>query len=156
MAIVLYRVDDRLVHGQVVIGWGRTLGVGLIVMVDDAVAGSDWEQELYRMGVPAEIELRFARIADVANEAPAWAADPRPTILLTGDIATMVAVCHAMRVPRVNLGGLHHTPGRTERLPFIFLAEADLRLLQQLEREGVEVTGQDLPTSSPVPLAALA
>lgn len=156
MAIVLYRVDDRLVHGQVVIGWGRTLGVSLIVMVDDAVAGSDWEQELYRMGVPAEIELRFARIADVASQAPDWVADPRPTILLTGDIATMVAVCHAMPVPRVNLGGLHHTPGRTERLPYIFLAEADLRLLQQLESEGVEVTGQDLPTSSPVPLAALA
>jgi PTS system mannose-specific IIB component/fructoselysine and glucoselysine-specific PTS system IIB component len=155
MAIVLYRVDDRLVHGQVVIGWGRTLGVSLIVMVDDDVAGSDWEQELYRMGVPPEIELRFARIADVGSQGPEWAADPRPTILLTGDIATMVAVCHAMPVAQVNLGGLHHKPGRTERLPYIFLAEDDLRLLQQLERDGVEVTGQDLPTSSPVPLAVL-
>lgn len=156
MAIVLYRVDDRLVHGQVVIGWGRPLGVGQIVLVDDDVAASDWEQELYRMAVPAEIELRFARVADVAAQGATWAADPRPTILLTGDIATMAAVCHAMPVGRVNLGGLHHKPGRTERLPFIFLAEDDLRQLQQLEGEGVEVTAQDLPTSSPVALGALA
>lgn len=156
MAIVLYRVDDRLVHGQVVIGWGRPLGIGQIVLVDDDVAGSDWEQELYRMAVPAEIELRFARVADVAAQGAGWAADPRPTILLTGDIATMAAVCHAMPVGRVNLGGLHHKPGRSERLPFIFLAEDDLRQLQQLEREGVQVTAQDLPTSSPVGLGALA
>jgi len=76
MAIVLYRVDDRLVHGQVVIGWGRPLGISRIVLVDDDVAGSDWEQELYRMAVPAEIELRFADITEAVRQLPAWRADP--------------------------------------------------------------------------------
>ena len=52
MAIELYRVDDRLVHGQVVLGWGQPMCAGFIVLVDDVVAGNDWERELYRMGTP--------------------------------------------------------------------------------------------------------
>src|SRR3989475_9536141 len=60
MSIALYRIDDRLIHGQVVVGWGKPLNVGFIVLVDDAVRASAWEQELYRMGVPADIEVVFA------------------------------------------------------------------------------------------------
>ncbi len=44
MSVVLYRVDDRLIHGQVVVGWGQRLGVGFIVLVDDGVQANDWEQ----------------------------------------------------------------------------------------------------------------
>jgi mannose/fructose/N-acetylgalactosamine-specific phosphotransferase system component IIB len=46
MSIVLCRIDDRLIHGQVVIGWGRPLGIDLIILVDDQVAGTPWEQDL--------------------------------------------------------------------------------------------------------------
>ena len=156
MAIVLHRVDDRLVHGQVVIGWGRPLGATRIILVDDQVAASDWEQELYRMGVPPELELEFVPVAAVAGNAPGWAVDPRPAILLTGDVATMAAVCRAAApVGQVNLGGLHHKPGRTERLPYIFLSEDDYLVLEGLAATGTSVTAQDLPTSAPVALGAL-
>ena len=89
MSLVLYRIDDRLIHGQVVIGWGRPLDVGFIALVDDQVAASDWEQDLYRMGVPPEVEVFFASVIDAARLAPEWRSDPRPGILLTADIATM-------------------------------------------------------------------
>ena len=56
MTLALYRIDDRLIHGQVVVGWGQPLNVTFIILVDDEVRGSDWEQDLYRMGVPPEME----------------------------------------------------------------------------------------------------
>ena len=59
MSLVLYRIDDRLIHGQVVVGWGQPLDIGFIVLVDDEVARSEWEQELYRMGTPPEMEVYF-------------------------------------------------------------------------------------------------
>ena len=62
MPFELYRIDDRLIHGQVVVGWGQPLDIAFIVLVDDAVAASDWEQELYRMGVPPEMEVSFASV----------------------------------------------------------------------------------------------
>src|SRR5688500_10595706 len=66
MAILLYRIDDRLIHGQVVVGWGQPLDIGFLVLVDDLVASSDWEKELYRMAVPPEMEVLFASVDDAA------------------------------------------------------------------------------------------
>jgi len=70
MSIELYRIDDRLIHGQVVVGWGQPLHVGFIVVVDDAVRASEWEQDLYRMGVPPHIDVVFASTAEAARRLP--------------------------------------------------------------------------------------
>jgi len=156
MPVVLYRVDDRLVHGQVVIGWGRFCDAGFVALVDDTVAASDWERELYRMGVPPEIELCFASIADAGRLMEAWRQDVRKGIVLTADIPTMVALCEAAPpVGRVNLGGIHHKPGRTQRLPYIYLTDEEYRILESLAARGTEVTAQDLPTTPSVPLEQL-
>ena len=156
MPIVLYRVDDRLVHGQVVIGWGKQLGVTFIVLVDEAVAGSKWEQDLYRMGVPPDMELHFATVAEFARDAAAWRADPRAGIVITADVGTMAAVCQAAPpVPQVNLGGLHYKPGRRERLSYVYLTDEEFQALERLEQAGTQVRAQDVPGSVPVPLVSL-
>ncbi len=96
MTIVLNRIDDRLIHGQVVVGWGQPLDVKFIVLVDDAVAESDWEQELYRMGVPPEMEVRFHSVADAARLLDGYRTDGRAGIVLTGPHpAPAVRVPHA-------------------------------------------------------------
>jgi mannose/fructose/N-acetylgalactosamine-specific phosphotransferase system component IIB len=56
----------------------------------------------------------------------------------------------------INLGGVHHRPGRRERLPYLYLSDEELRGLVGLAAEGAEITAQDLPTSVAVPLRALA
>jgi PTS system mannose-specific IIB component/fructoselysine and glucoselysine-specific PTS system IIB component len=152
--IGLVRVDDRLIHGQVVVGWGQPLHVGFIVLVDDAVRASAWEQDLYRMGVPPHIEVTFASVAEAAGQLPRWEQDARVGIVLTPDVATLVALIGDSRgVRRVNLGGIHHRPGRTERLRFVYLSDAEAEQLRQLAARGVEITAQDVPTARPVPLA---
>ena len=153
MPIVLCRVDDRLVHGQVVIGWGRPLGVEFIVLVDEGVAASPWEQDLYRMAVPPEIEIRFATVAEASAAAgrvaggrrAAASSSPAISIRWRRSIRANPAVVH-----RINLGGMHHRPGRRERLPYLYLTDEELRGLVALEADGAEVTAQDLPTSAPV------
>src|SRR5687768_17646120 len=89
VAVELMRIDDRLIHGQVVVGWGQPLDIGFIVLVDDDVAASDWEQELYRMGVPPDMEVYFESVDSAATSLARYRADARPGILLTGDIETM-------------------------------------------------------------------
>lgn len=157
MPIVLARVDDRLVHGQVVIGWGRPLAVGRIILVDEGVAASPWEQDLYRMAVPDGIELRFLTPAEAESHLAEWQASPTRTMLLTGAIEPMASLVRAAPevVRRVNLGGIHHRPGRRERLPYVYLADDELRALESLEQEGTEITAQDLPTTAPVRLRSL-
>ncbi len=156
MALEHFRIDDRLIHGQVVVGWGQPLGIRFIVLVDDEVAASDWEQELYRMGVPPEMDLFFDSVESAARRLPGYRGDRRSGLLVTGDIATMERLVAAAPVIRqVTVGGIHHKPGRVPRLRYVFLTEEEERRLQALAGTGVRVTAQDVPGASPVPLDEL-
>ena len=152
MAIELYRIDDRLIHGQVVVGWGQPLDIGFIVLVDDDVAASDWEQELYRMGAPPDMTVTFESVASAAEHLAEYERDPRRGILLTADIATMGRLVAATSIRAVNLGGIHHRAGRTQRLRYVFLAPEEESALRALADRGVTVTAQDVPAARPVPL----
>ncbi|HET9424905.1 MAG TPA: PTS sugar transporter subunit IIB [Gemmatimonadaceae bacterium] len=144
MSFVLYRIDDRLIHGQVVVGWGQPMDVKFIVLVDDAVAASDWEQELYRMGVPPYMQVYFVNADDAVSLVRELQADERPGILLTPDIATMSKLVDAGVVESVNVGGLHHRPGRHQKLRYVFLTAEEARELEAMGAK-VRVFAQDLP-----------
>lgn len=153
MALELYRIDDRLIHGQVVVGWGQPLDLQFIVLVDDEVAASDWEQELYRMGVPPEMDVYFESVEGAAAGLEGYQADGRRGLLLTGDIETMARLIRATGTIRtVNLGGIHHRPGRTQRLRYVFLSPAEEAQLRAIEARGIEVTAQDVPAARPLAL----
>lgn len=154
MPLELCRIDDRLVHGQVVVGWGQPLDIAFIVLVDDAVAASDWEQELYRMGVPPEMEVTFVSVEAALAGLRAWQARPERGILLTADVDTMRRVVEGAggAVTAVNIGGIHHRAGREPKLRYVFLSPAEQAALRHIAARGVTVTAQDLPSASPVPL----
>jgi PTS system mannose-specific IIB component/fructoselysine and glucoselysine-specific PTS system IIB component len=149
-------VDDRYIHGQVVVGWGRALGADTILLVDDTVSSSPWEQELYRIGVPPEIQLEFSSVAEAPQRLAALANSSRRAIVLLGDLHSLERLCCRTSVIRkVNLGGLHQAPGRTERLPYVFLSEEEAWVLRRLRDAGIEVVAQDLPTAPAVPVDEL-
>lgn len=157
MPLALARIDDRLIHGQVVIGWGVPLGVRLIALVDDDVAANAWEQEIYRMAVPPGIAVEFVTREVALVRLPSWAGDPRPVFLLAGTVETMAVLVRGGQgiVPRVNIGGLHAGPGRRERLRYVYLTDTEAAQLRQLEAEGAQVSAQDVPTSAAVRLRDL-
>jgi len=157
MPIALYRIDDRLIHGQVVVGWGQPLELGFIVLVDDEVADSEWEQELYRMGVPPEMDVHFLAVDAAAAALPDFQADARQGIVLVGDIDTMTRLVERVggSIRAVNVGGVHHAPGRTPRLRYVFLSAAEEEGLRAIQRLGVEVSAQDVPGTRAVSLDEL-
>lgn len=153
MPVALYRIDDRLIHGQVVVGWGQPLDIGFIVLVDDNVATCDWEQDLYRMGVPPEMELIFTDVAEGVKRHASFVTDPRRGIIVTPDIDTMQRfVAGVGTVHDVNVGGIHHRTGRVQKMRYVFLAPAEEAQIRLLVESGVKVTAQDVPTARPVPI----
>jgi Phosphotransferase system, mannose/fructose/N-acetylgalactosamine-specific component IIB len=156
MSIALYRIDDRLIHGQVVVGWGQPLNIGFIVLVDDNVACCDWEQDLYRMGVPPEMELVFADVPTAVREHENYVKDPRRGIIVTPDITTMDRLVKgAGTITEINVGGIHHRVGRTPRLRYVFLTHDEEKELSTLAEGGVKITAQDVPNARQVGLAEL-
>jgi mannose/fructose/N-acetylgalactosamine-specific phosphotransferase system component IIB len=153
MPIALYRIDDRLIHGQVVVGWGQPLDLRFIILIDDDVAASEWEQELYRMGVPPEMEVCFCAVDTAGSTLNKFSTDSRMGIVLVGDIGTMQRLVHANPLIRtVNIGGVHHSPGRTAKLRYVFLTPEEEEGLRAIAAMGVEVTAQDIPGARPIPL----
>ena len=155
MSLVLHRIDDRLIHGQVVVGWGQPLDIRFIVLVDDEVAHSEWEQELYRMGTPPEMDVYFHSVRDAEDALERYSADPRHGILLTGNIASMLELVKDAGIREVNVGGIHHRADRKQRLRYVFLSPEEEQLLRQMADRGATVTAQDVPATRPVELSEL-
>lgn len=159
MTLSLVRVDDRLIHGQVVVGWGQALGIKQIVLVDDRVSAQEnaWERDICRMGVPPDLGLEFVPVEQAAVRVDEWEASPRRTMLVMGDLETAARLCQlAPGLKKLNLGGIHQGPGRRQRLSYVFMTDNEVGMLQQLAASGVEITAQDVPTARPVPIDELA
>ena len=151
---MLFRVDERLSHGQVVIGWGHELRPTRYVVVDDDLADSAWEQELYRLGADGA-EVLFVSADAALRSLPSYLADATRTIVLARDVGTMrkLAESGAMEGRTVNFGGLHHGPGREKVLSYLHLSPSDIEDIGRMVDAGVRVQARDLPDAPRVDLA---
>lgn len=157
MPIVLYRVDERLIHGQVTVGWGSVLHPRRYVVVDDELAESDWEVELYRLGVPDDARADFLSVEEARDSLDSLRAAPEDTVLLTRSLEVMARLGRGggLRDREVNVGGLHSAPGRTRVLAYVHLGPADRDAIRELMAGGTQVIARDLPGTARVPGAAL-
>jgi len=154
--IVLYRIDERLIHGQVVLGWGSQVAPGRYLVVDDDLAASEWEQDLYRLGA-GDTKTLFVTVDDARRRIEEWRGAPDRSILLTRSVDAMLRLARGglLEGVKVNVGGLHHSPDRTEVLTYLHLTSEDRAKLRALADEGAIVTAQDLPDSHRVDLRTL-
>ena len=144
MSIVLFRVDERLIHGQVVIGWGNQLRPDRYLVVDEKLALSDWEQDLYRLGA-ASVDVQFVTPEVARENLDAWRLDTARSILLTKEVPTMGRLAEGGLLigEKVNLGGIHHGPGREEFLTYLHLTEDDISELLNGASSVLVLMGED-------------
>ena len=153
MGIVLFRVDERLIHGQVTVGWGSQLRPRRYLVVDDALAEIEFQRDLQRLGAPVETEAEFHTVRDARKQLAPWKEAEDASILLTRDLDHMLRLAEGgtLQGESVNLGGIHHRPGRSRVLSYLFLDGDDRSRISRLEAEGAEVWAQDLPGSARTP-----
>ncbi|MBD3236705.1 MAG: hypothetical protein GF330_08380 [Candidatus Eisenbacteria bacterium] len=152
----LVRVDDRLLHGQVVYGWGGALDPRHYYIVDDAAAGDAWTADALR----ASVEGAAVTVLAVARFAAQWSRLPETerSIVLLRDPETLLRLHDAGFPPSdpVNLGGIRQGPAARAFLPYLQLLPPGVALLCRLLREGVPLFAQDLPGAVRYDAAALA
>lgn len=157
MSLDLLRVDERLIHGQVVVGWGMRLGLTYYVVVDDALAASDWEQEIYRSALPDGVTADFLTTAEAIAKFDELDAVAGPGGLLTRGTTAMRALAEAgcLDGRRVNLGGLHGGVGRDRILDYLYLGPDERADLSAIAEHTNRVSARDLPTAHEVGLDQL-
>jgi hypothetical protein len=92
---VLHRIDDRLIHGQVLVAWGQRLDPERIWVVDDGVAASPWERDLFREAAPG-VDVHVLTVADAATAYAAETAAPGGAFLLVRDLITARRLAEAV------------------------------------------------------------
>jgi PTS system mannose-specific IIB component len=155
--IPLVRVDNRLLHGQVLETWIPRLGATAVAVVDDEAARSPLAQAAMTLCCPAEVPVRVLPMAEA--DFAAQGAGPGPVLVLVRDVAGLTAaVARGLTpalAPRLNLGNVHFTPGRRPLTPSVYLAEAELQALEALAAAGFQVEARAVPTDPPAGLDEL-
>lgn len=157
MAIALCRIDERLLHGQVLVGWGGLLAISRYLVVDDDLAASDWEQDLYASGAPAGCETLFLSVAEGIRQFEEIDERPGTAALITRDTDAMRRLADAGLLDgrRVNIGGLHEGRERRRVLDYVYLGPREIEDLQAIAGHAGQVAARDLPNSAAVPLSEL-
>ena len=146
MPLSLVRIDDRLVHGQVVAGWIPHLRAEEVLVACDAAAADPTQVLLMRLALPDAVELNVLPVAQAARHPVLRGSHPaRVLVLASGPREVLGLLENGARFSSVNVGGLHHTAGRVQLGKAIFLSEADKTALKEISRRGVRLEGRALP-----------
>lgn len=146
MSIMLTRIDDRLIHGQVVEGWVKAINVNHIVVISDEVANDKMQQALLGMAVPSTITVTVLSVdgAATALKGSQFGKD-NLLLLLSNPADTLRLLQKGIALTSINLGGMHYAQGKTQLLRNLSVNEADLEALFAIGAKGIEVEGRILP-----------
>jgi mannose/fructose/N-acetylgalactosamine-specific phosphotransferase system component IIB len=153
MSLRLIRIDDRLIHGQVVAGWLRALGAKRIVIVDDATAHDEFLREVLTLAAPEGVPVEVCGVEGGSARLIQLAATTEPVIALARSPRTVLALRRAgVPMEVVDLGGMGAGPGRKRLHKTISVSPDDLRDLRELEQLGTRVEIRIVADDRPIPL----
>ncbi len=156
MNIQLLRIDDRLIHGQVVLGWVNSLNSRRIVLCDNSVAENEWEKELYLSVVPDPLDALVFSVKELADVIVSEKIDLSKTIVLISEPETAEELLgYGADIKKINLGGIHYREGRKQLLPYLYLDPEEAESCRHLIDKGVVLECQDVPEAKRIPLQNL-
>lgn len=154
MGKVYVRVDDRLIHGQIVTAWCQTLGIQQIIAIDDDLASNPMLQSIMTMGVPQQYSPKIVTTAQAAE------------LLAEGSDKTRLVIVRFARVldkladklqgcESVNIGNSSKLDDSVYKFSrggafYAYLSQADWDTLSHLAEAGTTVFSQNLPTEKSV------
>ena len=144
MKVFHIRIDDRLIHGQVLVGWGIKFQYQAYIICDEALASSDWEKEIYLASVPPDITGKVLTPEELSGF-PENAGFERIMLLFRSLAELKKSVDIGFKPREVILGGLHDKERRKRVFDYLYLSAEDMEILKALMEKGIHFVAQDLP-----------
>lgn len=147
--LVLTRIDDRLIHGQVMTAWIKNKGANQVVIIDDETANDEYMIEVLEMAIPEEIAIGiFTKEEGVQFFSQEL---DEPTILLVkGPCALNYLVNHGIAIDEVDIGGMGARVDRKVLYKNISTSEEENEQFRQLIDKQVNVFIQVMPQDKQV------
>ena len=147
----LVRVDDRLLHGQVLGAWVPSTKADLLVVASDEAASDVFRASVMRACAEEGIRVFVKKVDDVAGDSRGGAFETHRVIIIVKDLRDAMRLSKSgVEFSSLNIGNLHHTGGGRALSRTVILDEADEKLIEDFEGMGVEIDIRDTPAMSPV------
>jgi mannose/fructose/N-acetylgalactosamine-specific phosphotransferase system component IIB len=152
MPVVLARVDDRLLHGQVVEGWTPHVRADTIVIVNDTVCLEKDRCRLMQLIVPEYVNFKVVPLKEL-RELLDGSAGSRILLLFSALEDVLRVLENGVHLDSINVGNLHNIKGGTEVTPSVFLNSKDLDAVKRLVQKGIGVVAREVPGGASLDLA---
>lgn len=150
MPVIFARVDDRLIHGQIVQAWLPELNVDEIVIPCSAEQENCVNRGLLRLSLPYEYELTVLEAGQCARYITQ---STRNIFLLMGSLQEFMPLVHdGLKIKSLNIGGMHFKQGAQKLDENVFLDEADKKALRILNNLGIAVETRAVPNDKTISL----
>lgn len=154
--MIFYRVDDRLIHGQVVVGWGKYLNANHIIVAEDTIANDPIQKAIYEMAVPQDVQVSILSISQLAEKIIGNEYANQNVIILFSRPQDVVRLIKAgVKIDTLNIGGMRYEPGKKQILNFVSVNDSDISAFEELNNMGVQIEAQAVPTEPKVDLIKL-
>jgi PTS system mannose-specific IIB component len=151
--IVLARIDDRLIHGQVVEGWVNFLKATCILVADDVVAANSRQRAIMELAVPQGIKVAVGRVEEICEGIKiAPLLSERIILLFSNPTDVLRGLKAGLECAELNIGGMHFLPGKSKLMDVLAVDDLDRAALQEICAQGVRVSIQTVPTQRPMML----
>lgn len=151
MSIELVRIDDRLVHGQVVMAWSKAVSVKHMVVIDDKVAGDEIRKMLLETVSPPWLKVSVFTVAQGIEALQSnQFGNEKIFLLCTNPMTIMMLIEGGIVINKVNIGGMSFSQGKTQLTKAVSVNEHDRNAFKQLHEQGVVLEIQILPSDTPV------
>lgn len=149
MAIKMVRVDDRLIHGQVVMKWTRTIGVNLIVVPNDKVAKDPLQQSLMRMAAPPGVSVELLPVEAAAEKLKSDKWSSKSIFVIVRDPIDLLRLINAgLKIEKVNIGNASGGTGKVRLSKVVHATTEELEAWKELDANGINLEAQALPGDS--------
>lgn len=141
--IVLTRIDDRLIHGQVMTSWLNYTSANKIMVVDDEVANDTFMKSILKSCVPANIKLAVFNVETaVARLKKGFVPTDRVILLVKFPKTIHDMIALGVTFDKINIGGMGAREGRSKLFKNISASEEEKKMLKDFIDHGCKVTVQ--------------
>ena len=146
--IVLTRIDNRLIHGQVATMWSSSVGANLLLVANDEVSTNDFWQGLMDMAAPSFAQTRYFSIEKTINIIHKASDAQHIAIICENPQDVLKLVEGGVPIKKVNIGNMHMAEGKRQVSKAVCVDDSDVAAFRRLQELGVELEIRRVPSES--------
>ena len=153
--ILLTRIDNRLIHGQVATQWTSTIGANLILVANYNVASNQMRQKLMDMAAPQGVATRYFSVQKTIDVIHKAAARQHIFLIVENPEDALRLVKGGVPIKKLNIGNMHMSEGKRQVATSVAVNDEDVAAFRALQDAGVELSIQRVPSTPVEPTSKL-